>query len=266
MAIWNDLPPEVRQNILENVVRDFTVRLTPRHAGTRSTRHKLDKEEEKKEETASGTSAKTCLNSLLLVAKDFITYNELEGALMNAATISGRDQDAKGKDRGLLSLNQRFGKDGLAMVRALILKYGYREWFRRAPQDLPAKPFFQSKMKNLEKAVISIEGGVWLFLDPFMTPLRTAKIAQGGSLTPDEMHYPFNTYNTDTLNRTAKARLKGMLDMLLAVTTRKGREWLAYFLDDTTVHGNERAIQIWPDRVYEPGYKVCLTRGVLERR
>lgn len=148
MATWYDLPAEVTQNILEHVVDSLPVRFEPRHAATRATRNAKEKEKDK-EATLSTTDA---LNSLLLVSKKFLVYNELEGAILTKATICIKDL------RAWNALEKRYGQDGLAMMQEVVIstklsRYEIAQTSTRFP-DL--HPYLKTRVPNMRRVVIDL--------------------------------------------------------------------------------------------------------------
>jgi len=148
MATWYDLPAEVTQNILEHVVDRLPVRSEPRHAATRATRNAKEKEKDK--ETALSTT--DALNSLLLVSKRFMVYNELEGAILTNATIRIKDL------RAWNALEKRYGQAGLAMMQEVVIytklsRFDIAHTRTRFP-DL--HPYLKTKMPNMRRVVIDL--------------------------------------------------------------------------------------------------------------
>ncbi|KAK5941416.1 hypothetical protein PMZ80_006694 [Knufia obscura] len=222
MAFWYDLPAEVKQNILEHLVVGLHVKFEPRHAATRATRN-AKQEEKDKEADSTNTDG---LNSLLLVSKKFLTYNELEGALLTNATICIQDL------RAFKVLEKRYGKEGLAMIRTMMIdpKMTRYEMARAGTRFPDLHSCLKTKMSNMQKITISLTTRFRGHFDCYLTYVEAINIAKGHSLQRSELSNRVNNLgifrNTDDVAATGRKLTQQFLRRPLNYLYQKQDKWL----------------------------------------
>lgn len=171
MATWYDLPQEVKQTILEQVVEGTIIKFTPRHAATRSTRAKARTTTSQEKHTSNGT-----INSMLLVSKRFVTYSELEPVLLSSAAIHIDDT------RTVSKLAKRFTKDVFSTIQALVFvieRPGYAN-ARKLITPLQSGQFFHANMTSLRKVTLKLPSSTTMYC---FTLKEIIQLARGASLT-----------------------------------------------------------------------------------
>lgn len=145
MTTWSDLPQEVKQTILGYVVENLAIRFHPRHAGTRSSRAKVEQLDEAN--TSNGV-----IDSMLLVSKHFVTYNELEPVLLSGAVIQLEDK------RSLKKLETRFTKEGLANIQELAIDLNTKSHAirRQRSSAMPPETTLRETMTSLRKLTVQL--------------------------------------------------------------------------------------------------------------
>lgn len=227
MAFWYDLPAEVKQNILEHLVVGLHVKFEPRHAATRATRNA--KQEEKDKETDS-TSANG-LNMLLLVSKNFLTYNELEGALLTNATICILDL------RAFNTLEKRYGKLGLAMITKMVIDPKMTSYaMARAGTKFPElHAYMKTKTSNMQRITISLIHRFPELFDTYLTFAQAVKIAGGHLLRRCDLSVlDGNMYifrYTDDIAATGRKLTQQFLEQPLLCLRQKQDRWLTKLFD-----------------------------------
>jgi len=148
MATWYDLPAEVKQNVLEYVVDRLRVRFEPRHAATRATRNAKEKQKDRE----AALSVTDTLNTLLLVSKRFVVYNELESVILTNATICTKNL------RIWNAFEKRYGRDGIAMVEEVVInsKLSRHEIARSSTRFPDLHPYLKTKMPKMRRVVIDL--------------------------------------------------------------------------------------------------------------
>lgn len=225
---WNDLSNEIRKIIIEYVIADKTVTFVPRHAATRGAR--------KKDQAIAGQPPHF---PLLLVSKQFLTYAELNDALLKNATIkyeSGRD---------LTALDGRFGKGGIESLRSLHLDFSQVSQLR-----IPSK--LEKRLKQLQKMTVTIKNArAWL--QPNTTLREVVKVAKGQQIpSRDAGLWSNEQITTETIG----IRLRHLLDNCIMGSSRNFTAWLLEFLRVTPEEPFERSV-----RFYMCSYRYGLPRG-----
>jgi len=240
MATWYDIPAEVKQNILEYLIDGLHAKFEPRHAATRATRNVNNKEKDQEAEP----SRTDWIVTLLLVSKHFVTYNELEGALLTNAVISIEDA------RAFIVLGKRYGKDGLAMIQNMVVcpKITRRE-MRAAQRKFPdLHQMLRTKMPNMRRIVISLTHwtrnrfGCWLSHDQVIEiakghPLRSSDLSDAASTRRVFRH-------TNDVAAAARKLTQEFLCRPLVFVRRKQEKWLTE-LSDTKDYSSCEVILEW---------------------
>ena len=141
MATWYDVPAEFKQNILAFLTSQLRVRFTTRFVTTRSTTAKKLDEKEIKHDDA--------ITSLLLVSKSFLTYAEIETALLHGATI------ALNETRNLYEIEKRFKRTGLASIKELYATKEYNDWRHSSVDMLPSAAALK-KLTSLQRLIFHL--------------------------------------------------------------------------------------------------------------
>lgn len=240
-ATWNDLSNEIRKIIIEYVVAGKTVTFVPRHAATRATRKKEDEE-----------AQEPARFPLLLVSKQFLTYAELNDAVLKNATIKNESV------RDLVAIDARFGKGGIENIRALLLVCRLR-W--RSPASLPEiPPKVRSRLKRLQKMTVSIDlQGPSMFDHPNLSDL--VKVAKGQRL-PEHPDEPWRV-KTEAVRQ----HLQAIFEDLLYNLARRATQSVVKFLGEMPEESFERVIRFnittRDPSCYQGLKEVCVCRALL---
>lgn len=228
-AGWNDLSNEIRKIIIEYVVADKTVSFTPRHAATRGAR--------KKHETIAQEPPHF---PLLLVSKQFLTYAELNDAVLKNATINYQSE------RDLTMLDARFGKGGIENIRTLRLDYSVTTRWVSSRHTLPKIPSkLQSRLQRLQKITADIKLNR-LYQDTHVSVLEVITVAKGQCLSPDaDLLHPW-------IRTTAgvQAFTRGILQMFLYRFRGKAFQWFVEFLEQRSEETFEKLVRFELDEYH----------------
>lgn len=213
MAKWYNLPVEIKQTILEHAIDGQPVKFEPRHAATRATRN-IKKEEKSKE--AESSSADSVI-SLLVVSKNFVTYNELEGAILTKATICIKDLQA------FNALKKRYGTDGLAMMDKIKIdpKMSWWEIVSARTKFPNLHPYLGTKMPNMRRVAVSLCHRFPEHFNCLLTYGQAIKVAKGRPLHYSDLSQlalqwnPFqNTNNIAAMGRKLTQEFLGQLPII----------------------------------------------------
>ena len=229
MAVWYNLPAEVRQNILDHLLDGLLAKFEPRHAATRSTRNTSTQQYE--DGVATGPPRTDSVASVLLISKKFVTYNEVEGALLSNAKIVLRDY------RTLNALETRYGADGLAMMQEVMVDANKtRREIRESRTKYPdLHQYLRTKMFNVRRVFVSLSGWVGGPMRQYLSHDEAITIAQGEQLVaPDASSRggdwgPF--HGTTDATAVARKLLQSMLSQFLRFIITKQDRWVTKLLD-----------------------------------
>lgn len=229
MATWYDLPAEVKQNILEHVVDRLRVQFEPRHAATRATRNAKEKQKDKE----AALSVTDALNSLLLVSKRFVLYNELEGVILTNATICTKDL------RVWNTFEKRYGRNGIAMVKEVVInsKLSPHEIARSSTRFPDLHPYLKTKMSKMRRVVIDltyrVEPHSWIL--KFLTHDMCKTVSKGHTISwadlSDRAKSDWIFPLTTDVNSAAKHELQQLLVYPLMYLRAKQDGWATNILN-----------------------------------
>lgn len=230
-ATWNDLSNEIRKIIIEYVVADKTVNFLPRHAATRRAR---------KEDEAN--AQEPAHFPLLLVSKQFLTYAELNDAVLKNATI--KYQDA----RDLNALDGRFGKGSIENIRSLCLDLSLSldEGSRPKVGQLKIPSRFQSRLRRMQKITVKYTwDAVWVGNDLSLADLiQVAKghrvLARLSGYHDDDL---ISTWPSTITMERAKKHLRNIMNLLLRGYVGDLLRWFVKILVTTPEERFERVVQ-----------------------
>lgn len=219
MAAWSDLPAEIKQMILEYLLSQVKVKFSGQFVTTR-----LAAKRSKEQDTTTNCnvlddkiSPKTdTVSALLSVSKKFLTYAEIEIALLHYATITSRDSQT------LHKIEKRFTSTGLAAIKELYIVKDHDDWRCSSIDVLPSAATLK-KMQNLRRVTFFLKTSWFYSSVPPQDPLQDLlRVADGYELDDD----------MDTIY--CRRYLESLLECFLSIVGERMRKHLVRWLTAKT--------------------------------
>lgn len=221
MSTWYYLPAEIKQDILEYLVSDIKVKFTLKHL----TKH-LSSETLEENGNDTVNTHNDAITSFLLVNKSFITYGEMERALLHGATIVLEETTSK-----LDEIETRYGPEGLALVRRLRAAKNFEDK-RRTLIGLLPRATTLTKLQGLRQFTLLLDLQYRLY-----SPIREVPCSLQDMILTAEGHDAENSY---------RPYLQGLLQILLSnLGDRVKKQIIPWLAGETGPFSGIERILVW---------------------